>query len=192
MRKGEATKRTILDHAFGLATAIGLDGLSIGRLADELSLSKSGLFAHFRSKEALQIQVLETAAERFAAAVVRPALKAPRGSARLWALFDHWLAWGQRGGCVFFAAASELDDQPGPVRDALVGIQKNLSGLLAGIVAQAQRDGLFKPVLSPEQAAQDLYGIMLSFHFHHRLLNAPAAEDNARAAFARLLASLAN
>ncbi|HQR30253.1 MAG TPA: helix-turn-helix domain-containing protein, partial [Anaeromyxobacteraceae bacterium] len=93
MGKGETTREGILEHATGLASLVGLEGLTIGRLADALDLSKSGLFAHFRSKEALQVQVLEPAASRFAALVIRPALAAPRGEPRLRALFEHWHAW---------------------------------------------------------------------------------------------------
>src|SRR3954470_4749744 len=121
MRKGEATRQAILDHAAAQASRIGLRGLSIGQLAEELALSKSGLFAHFQSKEALQVQVLEHAAANFVDRVVRPALAAPRGIPRLRALFEGWLAWGdsQASGCIFVAAAAELDDQPGPARDRL-------------------------------------------------------------------------
>src|SRR5712691_7251134 len=122
MRKGANTRHAILTHATGLASQVGLTGLTIGALADHLRLSKSGLFAHFRSKEALQIQVLEHAAASFVEAVVRPALPLPRGEPRMRALFERWLEWDQSGalpgGCVFVAAATELDDRPGPVRAA--------------------------------------------------------------------------
>src|SRR5713226_5768491 len=104
MRKGANTRHAILTHATGLASQVGLTGLTIGALADHLQLSKSGLFAHFRSKEALQIQVLEHAAASFVEAVVRPALQQPRGEPRMRALFERWLEWGQAealpGGCV--------------------------------------------------------------------------------------------
>src|SRR5216110_1068336 len=116
MSKGERTKTAILEHATGLASQVGLTGLTIGVLADDLDLSKSGLFAHFQSKEALQLQVLEFAAERFVATVVRPALSTPRGEPRVRAMFENWLKWPKEsalpGGCFFVAAAVELDDQP--------------------------------------------------------------------------------
>src|SRR5512132_1431572 len=119
MRKGEATRAAILDRGVRLATQIGLEGLTIGRLATDLGLSKSGLFAHFHSKEALQIQVLDAAAERFVEKVVRPAVRQPRGEPRVMALCDQWLAWAKTtsgpGGCLFVAAAAEFDDRAGAV-----------------------------------------------------------------------------
>src|SRR3989442_4726407 len=133
MRKGANTRNAILPHATGLASQVGLTGLTIGALADHLRLSKSGLFAHFRSKEALQIQVLEHAAASFVEAVVRPALQQPRGEPRMRALFERWLEWEQAealpGGCVFVAAASELVDRPGPARDRVVELQRPLFDL---------------------------------------------------------------
>src|SRR5688572_22009670 len=123
MGKGDETRQAILDHATTLATRLGLQGLSIGRLAEDLELSKSGLFAHFRSKDALQAQVVEYAAGRFIERVIRPALAAPRGEPRVRAIFESWLAWQRRGdghGCFFVAAAGELDDHPCPARDVLV------------------------------------------------------------------------
>src|SRR5687767_9089309 len=136
MKKGELTHRAILEHAVGLASRLGLEGLTIGRLAEDLELSKSGLFAHFQSKEALQVEVLRHAGERFVEEVIRPALKAPRGEARLKALFTRWLEWARGkslpGGCLFVAAATELDDKEGPVRDELVRTQRQWVGFLAG------------------------------------------------------------
>ena len=195
MGKGDTTKQTILDHALQLATSIGLDALTIGRLATELKLSKSGLFAHFQSKEALQVQVLETAARRFEADVIKPSLKAARGLPRLTAIFDNWRRWSlgimaAGHGCPFFAVASELDDRPGPVRDELVRIQRAWFELIASVVRQGVDDGLLDDRADPEQFAQDLYGILLSCHFCHRLLDDPGAERRACAAFAQLLAPL--
>lgn len=118
MRKGELTHQTILETAVRLASRVGLHGLSIGGLAEELSLSKSGLFAHFKSKTELQVQVLEAATAAFTERVIRPALGQPRGEPRVRALFDGWLTWDRdkylEGGCIFVAAAAELDDVPGP------------------------------------------------------------------------------
>src|SRR6266581_4249093 len=136
--KGEATRLAILDHAVRFASQVGLSGISIGRLAGDLGLSKSGLFAHFQSKETLQIQVLEAAADRFVKEVIRPALAQPRGEPRLRALFERWLAWAKSqkmpGGCLFVAAAVELDDRPGPVRDKLVRLQLEWLGVIANVV----------------------------------------------------------
>ncbi len=187
MRKGELTRQAILGRAVSLASEVGLDGLTIGRLADDLALSKSGLFAHFQSKEALQVQVLDAAAERFLEVVVRPALKAPRGEPRLRALFEYWLAWPQAvpqpGGCLFVAAAVELDDRPGPARDALVRMQRDWLDTLATAVRAAVTEGHFGPATDPEQFAFELYGIMLGCHHAARLLRDPRALTHARVAF---------
>ena len=125
MSKGKATRALVLDKAFGLAGKVGFEGLTIGTLAERVGMSKSGLFGHFQSKEKLQIAVLETAVERFLEGVIHPALKAPRGEPRVRALFDNWLAWArgrsETGGCVFIAAANELDDrEESPLRARLV------------------------------------------------------------------------
>jgi AcrR family transcriptional regulator len=191
MRKGDSTRQAILDHATGMASRVGLTGLTIGNLADDLDLSKSGLFAHFESKEALQIQVLEHAAARFVAEVVRPALTAPRGAPRLRAVFERWLAWdaGLPGGCVFAAAASELDDRPGSARGRLVELQRQWVEFLATSFRKAMDEGHVARDADPAQYAQDLYGIMLGFHHHARLLGDPAAERRARRAFDALLAA---
>jgi len=193
MGKGELTRQVILEHAVGLASQVGLDGLTIGRLADDLDLSKSGLFAHFRSKEALQVQTLELAADRFTEAVVRPALAAPRGEPRLRALFARWLEWPrvvpQPGGCLFVAASAELDDRPGPARDRLVQLQKEWLGLIAGAVRIAIAEGHFRKGVDPEQLAFDLYGIMLVTHFSSRLLRDPKAGERARKSLSALLAA---
>jgi AcrR family transcriptional regulator len=189
--KGERTRATILDRATGLASQVGLTGLTIGVLADELKLSKSGLFAHFRSKEALQIQVLEHAAARFAEIVVRPALQAPRGVPRMQALFERWTHWERDvalpGGCIFVAATAELDDRPGPVRDRLVALQRDWLTVLALSFRKGVEEGAFRTDADPAQFAQDMYGIMLSFHFHKRLMGDRKAAPRARRAFERLL-----
>src|SRR5215831_17925269 len=135
MSKGEETRERILDRAFRTATRDGLGGLSIGTLASELGMSKSGLFSHFGSKEDLQIEVLRAASQRFEEYVWRPALKAPRGEPRLRKLVERWLLWvnepSMPGGCLFVAAGVELDDREGRARDFLVGEQKKLCASLA-------------------------------------------------------------
>lgn len=191
MGKGDTTREAILRHAVSLASRVGLSGLSIGRLAQELDLSKSGLFSHFHSKEALQIQVLEYGAARFVENVVKPALAAPRGIPRIEALFDRWLAWSHSepssGGCFFVAMATDLDDRPGPSRDLLVRLQREWMGLLASLAAAAVREGQLRPDTDPEQFAQEMYGAMLAFHHASRLLDDPAAEERARRALAVLV-----
>jgi AcrR family transcriptional regulator len=193
MRKGEATRSTILDHASRLARRVGLDGLSIGRLASDLNLSKSGLFAHFRSKEALQIQVLETTAAQFVESVVQPALAFPRGEPRLRALFQRWLEWARSqktpGGCLFVAAAVELDDRPGPVRRKLVQTQRDFLRLMANVFEGGVGVGHFRSDVDSEQFAHDLYAVMLGYHHASRLLKDPSAEARAYAGFEGLLAA---
>jgi AcrR family transcriptional regulator len=189
--KGEITRQSILEHAASLATQVGLEGLSIGKLATDLELSKSGLFAHFQSKEALQIEVVEFASARFIDTVVRPALAAPRGEPRVRALFDFWMRRPrdnkQTGGCFFVAASTELDDRPGPVRDRLVRTQRDWFDLIANTVRTAIKEGHFTGAVDPDQFAQELHGIMLGFHHAARLLAEAKAGARARKAFEALL-----
>ena len=193
MSKGDSTRAAIVEKGVSLATQVGLEGLTIGRLATDLGLSKSGLFAHFRSKEALQIQVLDAAAERFVDEVVKPAVREPRGEPRVRALFDRWLAWTKTnsgpGGCLFVAAAAELDDRPGSVRDRLVALQKGWLEMIAIVFRTGVTEGVFRPDLDPEEFAHDLYSVMLGFHHASRLMRDPSAEKRANAAFGRLLTS---
>jgi AcrR family transcriptional regulator len=193
MRKGEATRQHILDHAVSLASKVGLDGISIGGLADALQLSKSGLFAHFQSKEGLHLQILEYAAGRFVDVVIRPALSAPRGEPRLRALIENWMNWPQRsrlpGGCVFVALAAELDDKHGPVRDRLAELQRDWMDTIQNVVRTAVGEGHFRREVDPEQFAFELYGIMLAYHHAARLLMDPKAETRARRAFEALIAA---
>ena len=189
--KGSATRERILDQAFRLASRDGLNGLTIGTLSAELGLSKSGLFAHFGSKDELQLQVLQDAIERFREAVVRPAFAAPRGEPRLRVLFERWLAWTgdqQRAGCLLIAASVELDDRPGPQRDLLAESHRRRRELLAKAVRLGVEAGHFRPDLDAEQVAFEIDGVILGFHQAHRLLCDPRAAGHARAAFERLLA----
>ena len=156
--KGDTTREAILRHAVGLASRVGLSGLSIGRLAQELDLSKSGLFSHFHSKEALQIQVLEYGAARFVENVVKPALEAPRGIPRIQGLFDRWLAWSQSdplsGGCFFVAMVTDLDGRPGPSRDLLVRLQRSWMDFLADLARSVVREGAVPPRHRPRAVRQ--------------------------------------
>jgi AcrR family transcriptional regulator len=189
--KGEETRAAILDRAVGLASRIGLEGLSIGGLAGETGLSKSGLFAHFDSKQNLQLEVLRTSAERFVAQVLSPALKKPRGVPRIRALFESWLSWSRSmpGGCLFVAAANELDDQPGPLRDQLVAYQRDWIGALATAARIAVQERQFKKNLDATQFAYDFYSILLAYHHFSRLMSYRDAEARARRSFERLLES---
>jgi AcrR family transcriptional regulator len=191
MGKGDLTRQVILEKATAVASEVGLGGLTIGKLAEELELSKSGLFAHFGSKESLQVAILEHAAERFVEVVVKPGLRAPRGEPRLRSLFDRWRQWPKLnpmpGGCVLVAAAVELDDQPGPARDLLVKQQRDWLDLLATTVRAAVAEGQFRRDVDPEQFAHDLYGVMLGYHHALRLLRDPRAEKRAVRAFENLV-----
>jgi AcrR family transcriptional regulator len=193
MSKGADTREAILDHALRLASEVGLEGLTIGRLAEALELSKSGLFAHFGSKEALQVAVLDHAAGRFANAVVKPALTAPRGEARLRALFERWLAWPGEvalpGGCIFVQASAELDDRPGAARQRLAELERAWLDTIARMIRGAQDEGQLDPGLDPDQLAFELHGAMLSWHHAVRLLHDAAGGARAHAALERLLAA---
>jgi len=192
MSKGEHTRDAILVRAQFVASGAGLQGLSIGRLAADLGLSKSGLFAHFGSKEALQLAVLEAAAARFVAQVLSPALKRPSGVSRLKAVFENWLAWAansERQGCLLVAATAELDDQDGPARDFLVAMQRDWLASLARIADKAARAGELDGALDREQFAYELQSILLGYHYAKRLFRDDKADTRARTAFARLLAS---
>lgn len=190
MAKGEETRQAILARAFELSTVIGVSGLSIGRLAEATGLSKSGLFAHFGSKEALEIAVVGEASRQFVQDVMVPALRESRGVPRIRALFDRWLAWGIRpGGCFFIGASAELDDRPGAPRDALVQSCKDWIDELTKAAQIAMREGHFHADVDAAQFAFDEYGIMLATHTFHRFLRDPEALDRARQAFDRLLAT---
>jgi AcrR family transcriptional regulator len=192
VRKGERTREAILDRALRMASELGLEGVTIGRLADELELSKSGLFAHFSSKENLQVQTLERAGALFTEVVVRPALAAPAGEPRLRALFEGWLDWPKRvrqpGGCIFAAAAAELDDRPGPARDRLVELQRAWLATIERVVRRAQEVEHLRREIDASQFAFELLGIGLAWHFESRLLRDPRARERASAAFERLVA----
>jgi AcrR family transcriptional regulator len=189
MSKGAQTRERILERAFRIASRDGLEGMSLSALAAETGLSKSGLFAHFTSKEDLQVELLRRAAERFERVVWGPALRAPRGEPRLRALFDAWRAWDtdSPGGCIFVAAAAELDDREGAPRDFLVENQVRLHGSLARAAKIAIEEGHFRPDLDCEQFAFELYGILLANNHFHRLLRDPSAARRSQAAFERLL-----
>ncbi|KQY22056.1 TetR family transcriptional regulator [Cellulomonas sp. Root485] len=192
MSKGDATRQAVIDQAVEIAGRLGVAGLTIGTLASASGMSKSGLYAHFRSKEALQLAVLGSAREHFVDQVFRPALAAPRGEPRVRTLFERWLLTSSSGssGCLFVSAATEFDDQPGPVRDLVVKDHWDLMDSLAQVYRSGAKDGAFRDDLAPEQFAHDLHGLMLA-HFHAcRLLHDPAAEAHTRYTFERLLQSL--
>jgi AcrR family transcriptional regulator len=190
MSKGTATRQAVLEEAARVASRVGLGGLTIGSLAASTQLSKSGLFAHFHSKEALQLQLLAHTRDRFIQLVVRPALAAPRGEPRMRELFARWLTWDTEalpGGCLFIAASAELGDQPGPVRDRLAQDQRDWLDTIAQVFQTGIAEGHFRPDADPEQFAHDLHGTMLAYHHASRLLGDPDAAARASRAFEALL-----
>ena len=192
MSKGQATKAAILDEAVDIASRIGFNALSIGQLAEQTGMSKSGLFAHFKSKEALQLETLERGRERFTDLVVRPTLAAPRGVARVRALLDNWLIWetqALQGGCVFVTASVEFDDQPGAMRDALVRNQRDWSEFIATVAGTAVSEGDFRADLDTEQFAFAMLGLIYAFHHTARLLGDPEALAHLRASADQLIAA---
>ena len=190
MAKGETTRQAILVRAFELANVVGVSGLSIGQLAEATGLSKSGLFAHFGSKEALEVAVVEEAANQFVQEVMVPALREPRGEPRVRAMFERWLAWGRRpGGCFFVGASAELDDRPGPPRVALVQAIRDWTDALATAARIAVTEGHFRADLDPEQFAFELYGLMVGAHTFTRFLADPSSDRRLHIAFDRLVAS---
>lgn len=191
MSKGEQTRRVVLEAAMDAAASTGLASLTIGSLAERTGLSKSGLFAHFKSKETLQLQVLEFAGDAFLQDVIRPALAAPRGEKRIRALFESWLVTTREGRaeCLFTSAAWEYDDQPGPVRDRLVRMHLDFSDSVAQMFRTGIAEGFFAEDADPEQFAHDLHGIMLSYFHARHLLGDDKSEERARRAFDRLVES---
>jgi AcrR family transcriptional regulator len=191
MSKGEVTRRLIVDRALELATQLGLEGLSLGTLATDLSLSKSGLFAHFKSKETLQLAVLDSAIERFVSCVVAPAVREPRGEPRVRAMFENWFGWITEqcgpGGCLFMSLSHEYDDRPGAIRDKLASAQRDWWRTLSKAAQLAIDAGHFRRDLDAEQFAQEVLGIGMAYQHATRLLHDPRAEKRARTAFAALV-----
>ena len=183
--KGAATRAAILDHAIDLASAEGLEGLTIGRLAADLRMSKSGLFAHFGSKQDLQLATIAAAAARFSAAVIEPALAAPDGAPRLRALNERYLdhLGLYSGGCFWGATSAEYDDRPGPVRDAIAAA---LDAWMEELVRQAEVAG----VENPRRYAFELYAVIMGANARYRISGDASVFEYAREALARLEAEL--
>jgi AcrR family transcriptional regulator len=189
--KGAATRDAVLDTAVRIASRIGLSALTIGMLASATGMSKSGLFAHFGSKEALQLQVLARARDEFTDLIVRPTLRAPRGEERVRALFEHWLAVpGDGAPCLFASSSTEYDDQPGIVRDQVVQDHRDFMEIVQQIFRTGISEGHFRADADDAQFQQDLMGIMLAVFHSYRLLGDAQSEAHARTAFERLLDSV--
>jgi len=189
--KGEQTRTAILDEALRIASRLGLEGLTIGSLADATGMSKSGLFAHFGSREDLQLAVLEHAAQLYGEKVFVPVLKIERGLPRLRALFERWLDWtlesGLPGGCIMISAAAEYDDRPGPIRDAVITNQHRGNAITQKAVRLAIEEGHLSPETDPEQISFEMLGIVLASHNHRRLLGDKEARKRALTAFDELI-----
>jgi AcrR family transcriptional regulator len=189
---GEQTRQRIRREGVALLSADGLSGVSLGALAERAQMSKSGLFAHYRSKDELQIDLLFASTELARNVVVGPAMQAPVGLPRLVALFGLWCGWSRRaglpGGCPIAAALFELDDLSGPVRETVVDLEARWRGVLATFVRGAMAEGHLPMGLDVDQVVWELTGIYLAHHAAMRLVRAPDADDRARAAFSRLMA----
>ena len=184
--QGDRTRRAILESAVHIASAEGLEGLTIGRLATELSMSKSGLFAHFGSKEELQVATVEAARAIFIYEVIKPAFDAPEGLPRLWKLCDIWLSHVQkgvfRGGCFFAAVAAEFDSRPGPVRDRIAEIMKEWLNALRNAIVEAQSVGHLDKEIDAIQLAFEFNSLELGANWAYQLYGDPKAFERAREA----------
>jgi len=193
--RGLRTREAILHRAVHLASVEGLEGLTVGRLAEELKMSKSGLFAHFGSKEGLQLATIETARQIFIDQITIPALKAPKGMPRLWSLIDSWLGHVEgkiyAGGCFFTAASFEFDDRRGLVRDRIAAIMREWMAALERAVFEAQKAGHLDTKTNSTLLAHEVQGIGLGAHWAHQLLDDPVAYSRARDAIRERLASVA-
>lgn len=190
MQKGQQTKATIIEAALGLATQIGLEGLSIGAIAEVTQMSKSGVFAHFGSREELQISVIREYFSRFEQEIFYPSLQADRGLPRVRALFSNWMkrvAVEIQSGCIFISGAAEFDDRPGPVRDALASSVQTWMQALHRAIEQAQECGQLRVDADPQQIAFEIHGLILALHYGARFLKNPGSLERANTAFANIL-----
>jgi AcrR family transcriptional regulator len=179
-----------LEAALSLASQMGIEGLSIGALAEVTGMSKSGVFAHFGSREELQISVIREYHERFEEEVFRPAIAQPRGLPRLRALVKNWVskvATEIDSGCIYISGAVEFDDRPGPVRDALAGMVLLWHGALEKAIRIAIDVGDLRPDTDPMQMLFEIHGLILSLHHDARFLRSPGAVERARVAFERVI-----
>ncbi len=189
--KGQQTKQAIVDAALGLSTQIGLEGLSIGVLAEVMRMSKSGVFAHFGSREELQISVIREYFHRFEQEIFAPAMLQPKGLPRLQSLFDNWMkrvAVEIQSGCIFISGAVEFDDRSGPVHDALASSVKTWLRAVLRAVVQAKECGHLRATADEQQMAFEIHGLILAVHYESRFLKNPGSVERARRGFANLLA----
>jgi len=186
MKKGFDTKENILKTAFEFTSKFGLEALSIGELAKSVGMSKSGLFSHFKSKEKLQIMVLDYSAENFTLKIFKPALKEDRGLPRLDAMMNNWCKWSTNylpGGCPFLSSIVEFDDRPGAVRDHLRVIQGQMVGTFIRAIEIAVEEGQLKKKTDKEQLAYEIYSNMIGFHIYNRLLKDKSSKERFKSAY---------
>lgn len=190
LQKGQQTRAAILDAALALAANMGLEGLSIGALAEVMQMSKSGVFAHFGSREELQISVVREYHSKFEEEVFFPAMREARGLPRLKALFQRWVhrvSMELDSGCIYISGAVEFDDRPGPVRDALATMVLAWQSALEKAVNIAVEEGHLQPDIDPMQLVFELHGLILALHHDARFLRNPGALDRVTTAFERLV-----
>ncbi len=194
LQKGQQTRATILEAALGLASHMGLEGLSIGALAEVTQMSKSGVFAHFGSREELQISVIREYHQRFEEEVFFPAVRQPRGLPRLRAMFENWVKRVSveiDSGCIYISGAVEFDDRPGPVRDALAGMVLAWHAALEKAIRLSIAEGHLRHDTEAGQMLFELHGLILALHHDARFLRTPGALDRARRGFERTLSHYA-
>lgn len=187
--KGEETRARILREALRQVAVVGFEGLTLGPLAEQLGLSKSGLFAHFGSREELQLATLELAAEDFRREVLEPALKSPRGLPRLLSILQNWFARYTKVGCVFLAGSAEYDDRPGEMRDALTRLHSEWRNSLAVALRQCQQEGELDETMDAEQVAFEIFAISTGGHHDLRLFGEKEPGRRIKTAIERLLSS---
>lgn len=195
MRKGEQTRAAIFDVALELASRNGLEGLTIGLLADRMNMSKSGVFAHFGSREDLQMEVLKLYHHRFEQEVFFPSVKEPRGLPRLESMFARWVKRVSveiASGCIYISGAVEYDDRPGPIREALVAMVRAWQGALLRAVQQSIDVGALQAGTDPQQLVYEMYGLILALHHDARFLRVPGALERANRGFVRLIENYRN
>lgn len=191
LQKGQQTRAAILDAALGLASHMGLEGLSIGALAEVMQMSKSGVFAHFGSREELQISVVREYHARFEDEVFFPAMAEARGLPRLRALFERWIrrvSVELDSGCIYISGAVEFDDRPGPVRDALASMVRAWHSALERAIRIAIDEGQLRADTDPTQMLFEIHGLILALHHDARFLRNAGVLDRARAGFDRIVA----
>ena len=191
LHKGQHTKAVIIDAALGLATHIGLEGLSIGALAEVTGMSKSGVFAHFGSREELQISVIREYHTRFEQEVFYPAMQAPRGVSRLRALFANWMKRTSieiDSGCIYISGAVEFDDRTGPVRDALANSVMTWQAAMKRAIQQCKECGEIRDDVSEDQMLFEIHGLILALHYEARFLKNPGSIGRALTGFDNILA----